>query len=225
MTTLVLLPGMDGTGLLFGPLRAALPPGLTPRVVAYPSDVPLGYDGLDPVVEASLPADGPFLLLGESFSGPLALRAAARRPRGLAGVILVATFAVAPYPAMFRHLVRPWMFRVGAKLRNRALLGRDPDPAVAELLTGALARVSPEVLARRVRAVLTVDETEALRACPVPVLTLRGTKDRVVPRRCREHMSKLRPDLEAVALDAPHLVLQTRPRESAGAIAVFLEAR
>ena len=39
---LVLLPGMDGTGRLFGPLLAALPPGIDGEPVAYPRDEPLG---------------------------------------------------------------------------------------------------------------------------------------------------------------------------------------
>jgi len=43
---LLLLPGMDGTGLLFEPLVKALPPSLTAHVVAYPTDQHLGYNEL-----------------------------------------------------------------------------------------------------------------------------------------------------------------------------------
>ena len=89
-TAIVLLPGLDGTGTLFRPLLAHLPSPLRPIVVAYPGNEKLGYDALRQRVMAALPTEEPFVILGESFSGPLALMAAAiclRRllPGGLVG--------------------------------------------------------------------------------------------------------------------------------------------
>src|SRR5262245_11899688 len=101
---LLLLPGADGTGILFAPLLSALPPALQPLVVRYPPDQPLGYADLLPLVEEAVPASGDFLVLGESFSGPLALLLAARRPPGLRGVILCASFARNPLPGCTRWL-------------------------------------------------------------------------------------------------------------------------
>lgn len=46
---LVLLPGMDGTGFLFEPFVNALPSGINPIVVAYPTNKPLSYKELLPV--------------------------------------------------------------------------------------------------------------------------------------------------------------------------------
>ena len=79
---LLLLPGMDGTGRLFGPLAKALAPTIKPVAVSYPTDQPLGYNELLALIETSLPSD-PFVVVGESFSGPLALMLAARRPPNL----------------------------------------------------------------------------------------------------------------------------------------------
>ena len=39
--TLVLLPGLEGAGLLFEPLLAALPSSIRTQVVSYPPDQPL----------------------------------------------------------------------------------------------------------------------------------------------------------------------------------------
>ncbi len=77
--TLVLLPGLDGTGLLFGPIVDKLAAGIEPLIVRYPCDVLLGYRELLPLVEEQLPA-GPFVLLGESFSGPLTVMVAGSVP-------------------------------------------------------------------------------------------------------------------------------------------------
>lgn len=106
---LLLLPGMDGTGRLFAPLLAALPPDIDGEPVAYPPDEPLGYEGLLPLVEAAAARGGDFVVVGESFSGPLALLLAARSPPGLRGVVLCATFIRFPLPV-------PALPRLGAGL-------------------------------------------------------------------------------------------------------------
>ena len=58
----------------------------------------MGYDELEVLVRAALPTGQRYFLLGESFSGPLAIRIAANPPAGLAGVILCGTFAKNPLP-------------------------------------------------------------------------------------------------------------------------------
>ena len=65
---LLLLPGMDGTGLLFEPLVKALPPSLTAHVVAYPPDQPLGYNELLQLIQKAADEGGDFVVVGESFS-------------------------------------------------------------------------------------------------------------------------------------------------------------
>src|SRR5689334_18272732 len=93
---LVLLPGLDGTGVLFRPFLKLLPSSIEPIVVAYPPRQALGYDELLPLVRSTLPKNKPFVLLGESFSGPLSLRIAAERPIDLKGLILAGSFISCP---------------------------------------------------------------------------------------------------------------------------------
>lgn len=78
LPVLVLLPGLDGTGKLFAEFVRALNPTVECVVVAYPKDQPMGYEELEGLVVSALPKDRAFVLLGESFSGPLAIRIAAR---------------------------------------------------------------------------------------------------------------------------------------------------
>ena len=79
MISIVLLPGMDGTGTMFSELIASLPAGFEPIVVTYPTDKELGYEELESVVVELLPKH-PFILVGESFSGPIAISLAASAP-------------------------------------------------------------------------------------------------------------------------------------------------
>jgi pimeloyl-[acyl-carrier protein] methyl ester esterase len=223
---LVLLPGLDGTGTLFQPLLAHLPPQLRPIVVAYPTDQLLGYDDLLPLVLKTLPTSMPFVLLGESFSGPLALMAAARSPVGLRGVILCATFVRNPVPAVaayLRHLVRGIYFRITPEIvRTWSLLGGHATPALRRLWFEATNTVSPHVLAHRVRAVLQVDVRPQLEICPVPILYLRATQDRVVSRRNGDDVIAGSSAAELVELAAPHLVLQVLPEAAAAAVSRFV---
>ena len=222
---LVLLPGMDGTGVLFRPLVDALPPELEPIVVAYPTDEPLSYAELLPLVRRSLPAGGDFIVLGESFSGPLALSVATEDPPGLAGVVLAGSFVANPIrslPAWAGVLSRPWLFRlVPTTFRRWNSLGLRVGPELRALFAEAQAPVRPAVWALRGREILAVDARPTLKACPVPVLYLSGRRDRIVRAHNLALIRRLRPDIQVVALDAPHLLLQTAPSAAAAAISAF----
>jgi pimeloyl-ACP methyl ester carboxylesterase len=222
---LVLLPGLDGTGVLFRPFVDVLPTSLTPVVVRYPGDEPLGYEALLPRVLAALPKRAAFVLLGESFSGPLALTAAATRPAGLRGVVLCASFVRSPHPyvpAWMRHVVGPKMMSAFPRMsRAKMLLGGYATSALRSLSQEALSQVTPETLAARLRDVLAVDVTSELASCPVPLLYLRGRRDGVVPAWNVRAIRRVRPFVRVVALPGPHLVLQTQPVAAARAVEEF----
>jgi pimeloyl-[acyl-carrier protein] methyl ester esterase len=82
--TLLLLPGMDGTGGLFSDFIAALPHDLQTILLRYPTDHFLSYSELQNLVREKSP-NSPFVLLAESFSTPLAIqlcRRAGDNPKG-----------------------------------------------------------------------------------------------------------------------------------------------
>jgi pimeloyl-[acyl-carrier protein] methyl ester esterase len=221
---LVLLPGMDGTGILFEPLIRALPKHWSPIVQAYPGDVALSYEELLPHVQSALPMAEPFILLAESFSGPLALRIAAAHPPGLKGVILCASFIHNPtrFPKSCRRWVQPFVFgRWPAWLGARARLAGYSEPAVFELVQRAHKLVTPAVLAARARAILAVDAADALAACRLPILYIAGSCDRLVPKRNQTQIQRANPGVKIVTLPAPHMVLQNAPAAAAKVIVQF----
>ncbi|MEZ4322484.1 MAG: alpha/beta hydrolase [Myxococcota bacterium] len=112
--TLVLLPGLDGTGENFGPfVRELGAHGLESRVVRYRSDRPCTVAELRGIVEDALP-DGSYLLVAESFSGPLGIEVAARGAPGCVGLVLVATFHRFPrrVPAWIVRTLGPLGFAI-----------------------------------------------------------------------------------------------------------------
>lgn len=222
---MVLLPGLDGSGLLFRPLLENLPPAIRPQVVSFPRQEKLGYAELLPRILACLPTETPFLLLGESFSGPLALMVASQRPPGLQGVILSATFIRNPLrgqPSWAHRLVGDWMFRgFGEISQAKALLGGRGAQGRRELVRQALEGVLPEVLAHRLRAVLQVDVREELRACPVPVLYLQAEKDIAVHAHNAVGIKTCNESVEVVKIPSSHFLLQSQPRLALQAISRF----
>ncbi len=73
---IVMLPGLDGTGLLFEPALATCPAEFEAIPLALSQDEPSTYADLAERVLRDLPGEEPYLLLAESFSGPLALEVA-----------------------------------------------------------------------------------------------------------------------------------------------------
>lgn len=231
MTTLVLLPGMDGTGELFARLVAEIPPSIRTRVVSYPPNLQLGYPELEALVRTQLPADDTFVLLGESFSGPIAVSIAVSiatdAPARLAGLILCGSFVRCPRPAL--RFLRPIVTRSVLPLPPdallaRILLGRNAPRALRDELRRALSRVDPATLRARLRAVIDVDVSAELARVRVPILCLRATRDRVVPRAAAKWIVTVAPHTRVIDIDAPHLLLQAAPAESATAIQSFLNA-
>lgn len=224
-TPLLLLPGMDGTGRLFAPLVDHLPASIDPRVIAYPVDALLAYDALLDHLRPLLPQRGPWYLLGESFSGPLALRLAAARPPGLAGVILAATFVTPPLalPRWLHRLAVPALFSAPLmRLGARALGVHRLAPELRAEFHAASAAVAPAVLACRARATLGVDlRSLAGSLADLPILALAARHDRVIDRRRTAEILALLPHADLRWFDAPHLLLQSRPAETAAAILEF----
>jgi pimeloyl-ACP methyl ester carboxylesterase len=226
LPTLVLLPGLDGSRVLFEPFLERIGASAS-VVVEYPASGPNSYEALLPFARERLPADRPFVLLASSFGGPLALRLAAEEPSGLRGVILCASFAASPHPwaRTLRWAVFPPLSRAYPTLaRLKARLLGYGGPAMTDLIHRAARSATPEALAERVRAALAVDASDALRATRVPILCIAATWDEVVPGHCVKRISRLAPHVRTERVAGPHMVLAVSPGEIARFVLPFLAA-
>ncbi|WP_426106816.1 alpha/beta fold hydrolase [Massilia sp. TSP1-1-2] len=223
--TLVLLPGMDGSGELFAAFIAALADAVVPLVVSYPPGEPLDYALLTAFVRCRLPPDQPFVLLGESFSGPVAIALAASSPPGLVALILCCSFARNPAPALtlFKHVLGALPMSASLTgLIAPLLLGSASTPLLREALRAAIGKVSAAVMRARLRAVLDCDYSTLMRAVVVPVLYLQAAQDRVVAAGAARYLATLQPQLHIVPIAGPHLLLQAAPVTAALAVRRFI---
>lgn len=226
MTTIVLLPGMDGTGLLFAPFVSKLGNDIRSMAISYPPEQFLDYPALVAHVRERLPNEGPFFLLGESFSGPVAISIAADAPNNLRGLILCASFARNPRPLLAKiGLMLPLLPSLNSPtLATYALLGTSSTPELRQQIATALAAVSPRVLQARLRTVIESDVTHSLPDVRVPILYLRATRDKLVPRGAGALVASLAPS-QIVDIDAPHMVLQAAPEIAATVVKLFVVGR
>jgi pimeloyl-ACP methyl ester carboxylesterase len=224
VNTLVLLPGMDGTGELFEPFVQAMGSGYKILCMRYPGDMAMGYDELEKFVRKRLPKKSSYVVLGESFSGPIAARLAGSPPRGLAGVILCCTFVKNPRP---RLSAPRWLLdRVPAKTvpvlaMAGVMMGRYSTSNLRVALGRALAQVSDATLKSRMLAVQSVDATQSLAVAKVPVLYLQAAQDYVVPKGAAAEVLAHLPSTTVVSINGPHFLLQTCPIAAAAEVARF----
>jgi pimeloyl-ACP methyl ester carboxylesterase len=88
------------------------------------------------------------------------------------------------------------------------------DDALADAVIDAVSGVHGRVMAERISAVLSVDVTSELKGLSQPILYLRGTRDRLVSAKSARRITSLRPSTKLVELPAPHMVLQTHPKQA-----------
>lgn len=227
-TTLVMLPGLDGTGLLFEPFVAALPSDVRVHMVAYPTDTRLSIREHAALVAKDLPA-GPVILLAESFSGLIALTLLREFQVSVHKVIFLASFAKSP--RMLLRFLSPLIpafagivQAVPESLVRLFCLGPQATSAQVAWLKSVLFRVPPEIIAHRLKLIAA---TECSRQPPldVPAVYVQPAQDRLVPVSAAEELRKCFQKFAVLQVQAPHFALQAFPAECASLIArLVLEA-
>lgn len=222
---LVILPGLDGTGTLLSEFASDFEVERSVIVIDYPTDTFMTYDELVRYVGQRLPSDD-FVLVGESFSGPLALKIAGGQPPGLKGVVLGASFARLDIPAksLLSHvagIVSPRMLPMFAL--SFLLLGRWATSQNVKALRTAIEMVRPHVLSRRAQAALAVDLVEQGVTVDCPTLFLEARYDRLIPRAAVKIVTQICSRLRVETIDGPHFLLQVSRAACASAIQNFCD--
>lgn len=223
--TIVLLPGLDGTGTLYQQLALQLAPDYELQVIAYPLDQLWGYSQLLDFIRPQLP-HSPYLLLAESFSGPLGILLAAEKPPYLEALVLCCTFGRNPLPAIkgltnavdklpWNELVHRWT--------ALWLQGRYASLELSALLENALTMVPEKVIKYRAKQVLQVDVLPEFATLTIPLMYLQARQDRLIWAFNAKSLMLLQPDMQLVRLNAPHFLLQAIPEQAAEQLKQFIE--
>ena len=223
LTEIVLLPGLDGTGMLFERLQQQLPAdAVCVTVVAYPADPSMTYRDYAALVTAIV-GSRRVVLLGESFSGPVAVMVAAAMPDQVRGLMLSATFLQSPWPG--------WLVRLASRfnpiaapnsLRDIVLMGRRRDAELSSQISAIVAGMPAGIRASRMIEVSRIDVRAEFSRLTCPILALHDAADWIVPKRQLEVAIRNKRDARVVIIYGAHMVLQTQPRLAAQHILKFV---
>ncbi|HVZ03521.1 alpha/beta hydrolase [Hyphomicrobium sp.] len=221
---IVLLPGLDGTGELFERLAGHLGAEFTVRIVRYPNDPSLGYAGYAELVRNVIGTREVYLL-GESFSGPVAIRVASQLGRQIRGLLLAATFLKAPWPGwLLRRASRVDPETTPPKIRDTILMGPYGDPELRQKVNEIVRNLSRPVRAARLRAVAEVDVRDDFAKLSCPILALHGRDDWLVSKTAMQKAICRKGGARMIVFPAAHMLLQTGAADAAAEIIAFAKS-
>ena len=221
---LVLLPGLDGTGLLFTPLLAALPQHIDVTIINYPCSEKQNYSELVDYVLPQLPQED-YVLVGESFSGSVAYRIAIRESKYLKKIVFVASFLSNPRPLLLRiinFLPSKMIFLIPPPqiIVKHFLLGNSADYQAIKSFLDVLKVVSPDVLSFRLKEIGRLKIST--KSPDIKAYYIQATRDYLVTKESLKEFDQLFSDMKLFRVEGPHFILQSNPEECAMIIANVL---
>ncbi|MGW4632469.1 alpha/beta fold hydrolase [Nocardia sp. NPDC004415] len=219
----------------FGPVLPALARTHTVVGSDYPADdTPLTLDGLADALVAAAGAAGveTFTIAGFSLGTAVAVRAAARHPERVTGLLLTAGFAAPDNRA--RLILRGWqdlldradhtdfarlILATGFSARH---LNELPAEAI-DALVDAIGAAIPGGTHRQADLVARVDTTADLAGVTVPTLVVATTADLLIDPANSRVLAAGIPGAEYVEIDAGHVVMLEQPEAWQKLLTDFLD--
>lgn len=168
-------------------------------------------------------APGPYILVGHSMGGAIALEIAAGQPEGLVGLVLVGTGAkLGVSPVIFRLLREdPEGF---IQTIDRAALGPHASGEVRNAVEASIRRCAPSVVLGDFRACDRFDVRDRLGRVRIPVLIVCGEEDRLTPPAYSEYLHREIKNTRMIQVpEAGHLVMLEAPEQVNQALEAFIE--
>ncbi|HEX5055227.1 MAG TPA: alpha/beta fold hydrolase [Gammaproteobacteria bacterium] len=218
--TLVLIPGLDGTGEFFKPFLDIYGRDRA-EVISLPQAGPQDYAALTEYVAQQLPVNRDYVLLAESFGGPIGANLALRGLPRLKGVVFVATFLSPPaWWATTLGLMLPLKktvpTRLGRMILRWLLAGSLASDRTMDWVQQVVGGVPADIIKARIRAIRRLRPQQG--RTDVPALYIQSTQDSLIAaakfRQFGAHFS----DLKLFKIEGPHLILPSRPGDCARTI-------
>lgn len=222
---ILLLPGLDGTGMLFDPFRQLLPVSLASHVCTLPSTGNQTPDFLAQHIATTAGCDEEVVVVAESYSGPIAYQLLQRQIHNIVGLVLVASFFTLPHPLL---RVASWLpiqlFPLNWSPRwalRWFCVGKSAPDHLVRSVQQAIASVPVPIIAERMRVLADLEEPKD--KIHVPCLYLQPTHDRLVSKSHAASLTNWCSDLTVQQIVGPHFLLQANPRDCLDAVIKFVD--
>ncbi len=213
----ILLPGLDGTGVLFNQLIEHFPQSLAWR--CFSADA-FGSEKVSEQAQCIVEqlADCPCIIFAESYGGRLAYEILINPRVRVLHVVFAASFLKRPsflsrYAAwlplwpLYRGLLPNWLL-------NKILFGEyAANPMLLDLFYQALAKAPEQRIKSRLAAVATMEP--ATQPFTVPCTYVCADADYLVNSAAGRHIAELSSDFSLIELQGGHFIAQCQPRACA----------
>ncbi len=215
--TIILMPGLDGTGISFDYFISRIPKEFRVIIVKYPPDQALTFDETVAVARQQIPDDcHEPLVIAESFSGPVAVQLVALGLIRPSHLVLCATFARSPRPWLLGGLpqiVLQMLLSIPVSKRIfRLVIEKNNEIAnpLHEYLSRCQQNVESRILAHRLQVIQHVDVRDNLQKIEIPCLYIQALSDALVPSACLSDFETGIRNLEVAKIKSTHFILQTQ---------------
>ncbi len=224
---LILLPGLNGTGQLFSPLVRQLETHIDCEIIEYPEDRKFSsYLEMAEFVISKLPADGPIILLAESFSGPVGYQIGLQKIPQLKHLIFVATFLKSPAPLLKYilallplSLLKPRFIPDIAT--KHFCLGRQASDGEIREFWAVVSAMNPEIMRSRLKLAMSIRQPE--RTLDIPCTYIQASNDWLISKSHIDEFLRQCKNLEITALRGPHFILQAQPEKCADIVRELID--
>ncbi len=221
---LVLMPGMDGSGLLYQPLSAKLKRlGLEHQIEPLnPHQDKWAY--IDYLEQKYSSQTQPLALVAESYAGHIATQIAIRGKLNIQKMVLMATFLQKPTRLTQLEKLLPTSLIQKPPLPNlllgKALFGKNSNQELLDLFFQAMDEVTSNQLTQRIRDMRQL--TAPNEQLSTPALYIQASDDWLVPARNYQPFKKVFSNLGFSQLNGSHLIAQTQAEKCAFLIDSFV---
>ncbi|MCE2722443.1 MAG: alpha/beta fold hydrolase [Burkholderiales bacterium] len=224
MNDYILLPGLDGTGLLSTKFARLLGESGHCHVVLYPSSA-VTLEACSKLLESALKKAPHAVVIAESFSGAVFLHAMAHNGLNPNAAVFIATFGKPPRLLLgsVAPFIPNWLMKLGVRfgLRSFCLNGETPRNIVDEALN-VIQSLSLGVVKARLDALRNWKPPRDFQM-PREVLILEARHDLLVDAESTEALRKLFPAAVVEKVAGPHFLTLTKPAECLEQILKFLK--
>lgn len=178
------------------------------------------YSTLTDYVKEKLPTKD-FVLVAESFSGPIAAQLAQQNLKNLKGIIFVATFLSSPNKTLLR-LSKRLPIKLLSKLPTARYIiqnyffGGQANRVLINQFINTIYQVPTTTLKQSMQS-LKLDEYR----CSIPTLYIQPKFDRLMSNTKAQEFQKKFENIVIEEVDGPHFILQTQPKQCTKVITKF----
>jgi len=216
---IILLPGLDGTGMLFKEMLKALPNALTIQVICLDELEGNSYANKAQYLANSLSSSELFIV-AESYSGPLAYALCNILGSKVKQLVLLASFISAPsLLSRFAHLIPVFALKpskLNIWLLNKVGFASSANKNQVSDVFKSISFANKTKLKNRLHNISRLSKPKNLHA--TPVVYIKPTNDLLVNSRAVDDVKSVFSNTKVVTINGGHFIAQTHSIECANII-------